>query len=196
MVGGSKAEPIFRDAYSFYILNPGPFVIAGPDVPYNQQFLILKLGDIQMSCGRFAGAFLATSGTPDAVLEEFAGNTLADSRWLPGCDKWFLEGTQMNIGERWYYITTALVRRNPKQTGYLSGLQKLVHKDEFRRFKDNEDRIVQLYYAFRDRDIYILTLDGTPEDITVAEPDILRLLSSVRLRASEALTATENAPKE
>jgi hypothetical protein len=192
----SKVEPIFRDAFSFYVLSPGPFEVTGPDDPIDQEFLVLKSDGVQLSCGRFAGAFLVSGGTPDAVLEEFAASTLQDPGWLPGCDRWFLDGNQMNIGERWYYATTALVRRNPQATEDLSPLQKLVHKAEIERFKDNEDRIVRIYYAFRDKDIYILTLDGTPEDMAASQPDILRLLASVRLKASEALAATQNAPVE
>jgi hypothetical protein len=192
----AKTEPIFRDAYSFYVLDPGPWTIIGPETPSNQEFLDLETDGVQIICGRFQGAFLVGNGAPDAVLEGFSRNTLEDPRWLPGCDRWFLDGSQMNIGERWYYVTTALVRRNAQETEGLSNLQKLVHKAEIEKYKVDEDRIVRLYYAFRDKDIYILTVDGTPEDIVTEDPVLLKLLANVRLKASEALAATESQPEE
>jgi hypothetical protein len=193
---GIKVEPIFRDAWSFYVLDPGPFTISGPETPTNQEFLILESGGVRISCGRFEGAFQAGNGAPDTILEGFSRNTLEDPRWLPGCDRWFLDGSQMNIGERWYYVTSVLARRSAQETEDLSNLQKLVHKAEIERFKDNEDRIVRLYFAFRDKDIYILTVDGTPEDVVNEDPELLKFLASVRLKASEALAATENQPAE
>ena len=87
----SKTQPVFRDTYSFYVLDPGPFKVAGPDAPDESQFLILADGEVQLSCGRFQGAYMG-SGTPDAELESFARATVEDSSWLPGCNRWLLEG--------------------------------------------------------------------------------------------------------
>jgi len=184
-----KAQPIFRDANSFYILDPGPFKIIGPESPTDQEFLILRSGTVEISCGRYVGAFLS-SGDPVADLEVFARQTVEDPFWLPGCHRWLLDTSEMTIGGRWYFTTTLLVRRDPALSLHLSNLQRLTHSRELGRFPDNEDRIVRLYYAFRDRNIYILTLDGPPEDVAASESDVQNLLAGIRLSAAEALTAT------
>jgi hypothetical protein len=197
---GSKPAPVFRDAYSFYILNPGPFKVVGSEGPAEDNFLVLDDGPIELSCGRFAGVYLG-SGTPDADLESFSRETVEDSRWMPGCHRWLLGGGEIMIGQRPYYNSTLLIRRDPVLSQHLTGIQRAVHKSELERFADNKDMIVRLYYAVQDKDIYILTLSGEPEEIAARDQDVEDLLANVRLNAAEAVAAGgstgpgENAPK-
>lgn len=182
----SKARPIFRDAFSFYILDPGDFEITGPENPTQKEFLNLTSGEINISCGRFPGAFLAT-GAPEADLESFASNVIIDYMFLPGCHRWFLNGGITNVSERWFYQTSLLVRRSPRLTGYLTRIQKITHQRELEILPENEDRIVVIYYTFHNRDIYIITVAGPPEDLAAKKRDIEKLLGSIRLDPSEAL---------
>lgn len=185
--GGGKSEPILRDANSFYVLDPGAFRITGPDQPTEKLFLILKDGDVEVECSRFRGAFLA-SGAPDADLESFARATIEDSQWMPGCRRWLLDGGVYKIGEQWYYASTLLVRRDPRLSESLSPVQRMRHARELERFPDGEDRILKLFHTFRDRDIYILTASGPPEDMATKQTDLEYLLANVRTDPSEALT--------
>ncbi len=183
-------DPIFRDAFSFYVLDPGPFEVAGPEEPNpsEREFLILRAGEVELNCGRFVGAHIA-SGAEQADLASFASEVMNSPNWLPGCFKWMLDAGEVVIGGRLYYTITSLVRRDPAMTERMSRFQLLVHEREFDTYPVNEDRIVRIYYALHDRDIYILTLSGPPEDVVTREADTRRVLAGVRFSATEALAA-------
>lgn len=181
-----KTEPIFRDAYLLYILDPGPFVAIDPEYPASKEFLILLAGDVEISCGVLRGAQFGTDDLEDHV-PGFANETIVDENFLPGCSIYVLNTSEVTIGDRWYYYVTLLIRRDPAATRLLDRITLITHEREINRFPPNEDRIVRLYYAVRGTSIYIFTLSGTPEDIVYRERDIRRLLASVRLSAIEAV---------
>jgi len=187
--GAGKPVPILRDAFSFYVLDPGVFQIIGPEQPTEKLFLLLEAGDVEIECARFRGAFLA-SGAPDADLEMFARVTVEDYQWMPGCRRWLLDGGVYKIGEQWYYVTTLLVRRDPRLSENLTPIQRTRHAGELQRFPDNEDRIVKLFHTFRDRNIYIITVSGPPEAMAAREADLELFLANVRTDPAQALAIT------
>ncbi len=181
-----KPEPIRNDTHSLYILNPGPFEVVGPEYPIPREFLILGAGDVEISCGVFAGGFFE-SEMAEVEIAEFARETIRNSGWLPGCNRWMLDAGDVTIDDRWFYFTTLLIRRDPELSGRLTLLQRTVHEREFALYPDNTDRIVRVYYALSEKDIYIFTLSGPPEDIVAVEMDVRVLLASARFAASEAI---------
>lgn len=181
-----KTEPIFRDAYLLYILDPGPFVAIDPEYPAPKEFLILQAGDVEISCGVLRGVQFGSDNLEDHV-PGFANETMVNENFLPGCSRFLLNTSEVTIGDRWYYYVTLLVRRDPDATRHLDRITHITHEREINRFPPNEDRIVRLYYAVRETNIYIFTLSGTPEDIVYRERDIRTLLASVRLSAIEAV---------
>ena len=184
-----KPEAIFRDAYSLYVLDPGPFVDIEPEYPVAREFLILKAGEVEISCGLFKGAGIEVEGERLA-LSVFANSTVIDENWLPGVARYLLDGSMVMIGDREYYVTTLLARRDPELTARLDYITLSVHARELDLYPPAEDRIVKQYYTTKGSDIYIFTLSGTPEDIAYREPDIRKLLASVRLSATEAVQET------
>jgi len=187
---GEKAEvkpvPVFRDEFSLYVLDPGVFEAVDPEYPNQKEFLILRSGDVEISCGIYRGAHVA-GGAVEFEIARFATETILDENWLAGCMRWLLDASEVRIEGRWFYVATVLVRRDPERTARLTRIQQVVHRREIQRFQDHVDDIVKIYYAVRDRDIYILTLSGFPEDVAAKEMDVRRLLASVRLSATEAV---------
>jgi hypothetical protein len=181
-----KPAPVFRDEFSFYVLDPGVFEAVDPEYPTEKQFLILRSGDVEISCGIYRGAHVA-GGAMEFEIARFATETILDENWLAGCTKWLLDASEVRIEGRWFYVATVLVRRDPERTARLTRIQQVVHRREIERFQDHVDNIVKLYYTVRDRDIYILTLSGSPEDVAAKEMDVRRLLANVRLSATEAV---------
>lgn len=183
-----KPDPILRDAYSFYVLDPGDFTsIIPPDwQPGAKEFLILQDGEVELSCGGFPGASIPF-GVERANIVTFAREYMESPDWLPGCWKFLLDSSEVSIGGRTYYTFTLLVRRDPSATGELTSIQRVVHRRELTRFPLHFDRIVRLYFALNERDIYILILSGPPEDMAAGEVEIRRLLASIRLNATQAL---------
>jgi len=182
-------DPILNDAYSLYILKPGPFEVIGPEYPSQKEFLVLRADDVELSCGSFPGAHIPV-GAVEQELASFARETIQNTNWLPGCTRWQLDAAGVNIGERWYYSVTLLVRRDPEWSAQLTQIARSVHRSELERFVDNTDMIVRQYYTLNERDICIFTLSGSPEDVVVKERAVRRLLSSVRFSAMEAMAAT------
>ena len=184
--GGSEGSTnqVFREAYSFYVTDLGPFSVSGPTKPSNKEFLVLQAGEVEISCGRFVGAMFG-GGNPETALAAFARQTFANPGWLPGCNKWLLDAGGTNIGERWFYKSTLLVRRDPALSASLTPLQRSVHARELLRYPDNVDRIVQVYHTTNSKDIYILTLSGSPEDVAALEESTTRLLASIKLSSAE-----------
>lgn len=187
-----KPEPILRDAYSLYILEPGPFEALEPEFQTPREFLILKTGGVEISCGIFQGAGFEIQGERLA-LSIFANESIVNDAWLPGVSRYVLDGSEISMGGREYYCATLLVRRDAEQTALLDNITRAVHAREMGLFPVDEDRIVRLYYTAKESDIYIFTLSGTPEDIAFRERDIRRLLASVRLSATEAMQETGTA---
>ncbi|MCX6645980.1 MAG: hypothetical protein NTY09_06450 [bacterium] len=185
-----KPESIFRDAYSFYVLDPGPFEAVDPEYPAPREFLILKADNVEISCGVFKGAGIEVQGER-LSLSIFANDTIISEDWLPGVSRYLLDGSSITIGDREFYVATLLVRRDPEMTARMDSITRAVHSREFVLYPNNEDRIVKLYYSPQDKDVCILTLSGTPEDLAYREPDIRRLLASVKLTASEAVQGTD-----
>ncbi len=183
-----KSDPILRDAYSFYVLDPGDFISINPPdwQPSAKEFLVLQDGEVELSCGGFPGAHIPI-GVERANILTFARKYMESSDWLPGCWKFLIDSSEVSIGGRTYYTFTLLVRRDPSATGELTSIQRIVHQRELTRFPLHFDRIVRLYFAVNDRDIYILILSGPPEDMAAGEAEIRRLLASIRLNATQAL---------
>jgi hypothetical protein len=181
-----KPESIFRDAYSFYVLDPGPFHAVDPEYPDPREFLILKADDVEISCGVFKGAGTEVQGER-LSLSIFANDTIISEGWLPGVSRYLLDGSTITIGEREFYVVTLLVRRDPELTARMDSITRAVHSRELALYPDNEDRIVKLYFSPQDNDVFILTLSGTPEDLAYREPDVRRLFASIKMTASEAV---------
>jgi len=186
----STPQPILRDQYSLYILDPGPFRVVGPETLSQKEFLVLQAGEVELSCGSYPGAIFAVNA-PSSEIAAFASETIKSPNWLPGCHRWLLDASEVTIGDGWFYCTTLLVRRDPEWSRHLSELQRLVHRRELERLPDDVDRIVQVYYTVKEKDIYIFTLTGPPEDVAAAETDTRKLLAGVRLNAGD-IAAQQN----
>jgi len=191
-----KPEPIWNDKYSLYILDPGPFVPVEVEYPAPREFLILKNGEVEISCGTFPGAYFKEAAG-ETSFAQFATDTIQHVNWLTGCRRWELDAADTTIGTRAYYYVTLLIRRDPEWTSSLNYIERAVHKHEIERFPNGEDQIVRMYYTYKERpddptqgDIYIFTLSGPPEDVAVNERSVRRLFASVYLDASSATLAS------
>jgi len=190
-------DPVWNDAHSLYILDPGPFIQVIPENPSPREFLILQHGDVEISCGTYQGAFF-NEESGETSLSKFASNTIMNANWLAGCRRYQLDAIEATIGTREYYLVTLLIRRDHNATADLDFITRTVHKREIERFPDDEDRIVRLYYTHSTRpdnpaqgDIYIFTLSGPPENLAVTERSIRKLFASVYLNASDATLAQD-----
>jgi len=196
-VGDKKDKPIpvIRDGYSFYVLDPGIFSIIKPDgwSPSQKEFLILEADGVEFSVGRLVGGMFAEDGGKQIVIN-FAQESMLVSNWLPGCWKFLLDAGEFSVGGRWFYQLTMLVRRDPEMTSRLTNLQLITHARDIERFEMNRDMIVRVYYTVKDRDIYIMTLSGKPQDVAAVEPETRKLLSNIRLSAQEFQTETGTLP--
>ncbi len=189
-VGNAVSDPILKDEYSLYVLDPGPFEIVGPEDPIQKEFMIMASGDTEIAFGSVPGAYFSEDESENQ-LTQFGNETIRNSNWLPGCQRWQLEAAEVMIGTNEYYYITLLARRDPEWTGRLESITKLVHEREIERYQPDADMIVRLYYILKDRDIYTFTLSGSPEDVAVLETQIRTLLASVRLSATDAMLELE-----
>ncbi len=187
---GSDLNPVFRDEFSFYIIDPGPFEVIDPELPDYKEFLILRAGDVEISCGIFPGVYLA-EGAIEAEISSFAMDSIQNTNWLPGVQRWMLDNSAVTIDGRWFYYVTLLARRDPGLTSQLTEFQLLVHRRELDIYPDQTDIIVRIYYTIRDKDLYILTLSGPPEDFAARGRDVRRLLANIRLDATSAVAETQ-----
>jgi len=186
----SDLDPVLRDEYSFYIIDPGPFEVIDPASPDFKEFLILKSGGVEISCGIFPGVHIS-EGAVEEEVSSFAMESVQNTNWLPGVQRWMLDSSAVTIDGRWFYYVTLLVRRDPEWTSQLTELQLIVHRNEIERFPETTDMIVRVYYTIREKDLYILTLSGSPEDIAASERIVRRLLANIRLDAAALVAETE-----
>jgi hypothetical protein len=185
-----ERNPIFLDQYKFYILDSGDFEVVEPEYPIPKEFLRFDLDGIEVSAGGLQDMPL-TEGNETADVTVFALETIQDTGWLAGVNRWMLDTREVTIDGRWFYVVTVLVRRDPEWTSRLTYIQRVTSRHELERFENNVDYIVRLYYTLSDSDLHIFTLSGQPEDIVIYETEVRRLLSNFRGDAAEAQTALE-----